>query len=182
MFISRTKVNKNSNTAKETIGNIECKKRVKGLQFDNNLCCDALYCKKNQEMKRYTIIMILCLAWASSFAQGVCGHPKAERMLMRMAEVEIEGFFCDSVITEYPIYTDGEKAELDAVLVKTKDGVVWCLKENDDDEITYEKNSENNVKLFKQLEAIKPDKIYLLPNEPQFFIAEKDGKKQKVKK
>ena len=103
-------------------------------------------------------------------------------MLMRMAEVEIEGFFCDSVITEYPIYTDGENAELDAVLVKTKDGVVWYLKENDDDEITYEKNSENNVKLFKQLETIKPDKIYLLPNEPQFFIAEKDGKKQKVKK
>ena len=101
---------------------------------------------------------------------------------MRMAEVEIEGFFCDSVMVEFPIYTDGEKAELDAVLVKTKDGVVWYLKENDDDEITYEKNSENNVKLFKQLESIKPDKIYLLPNEPQFFVAEKDGKKQKVKK
>lgn len=99
---------------------------------------------------------------------------------MRMAEVEIEGFFCDSVMTEYPIYKDGENAELDAVLVKTKDGVVWYLKENDDDEITYEKNSENNVKLFKQLETIKPDKIYLLPNEPQFFVAEKDGKKQKI--
>ena len=125
--------------------------------------------------------MIFCLAWISSFAQGVCGHPKAERMLMRIAEVEIEGFFCDSVMTEYPIYKDGEHAELDAVLVKTRDGVVWYLRENNDDEISYEKNSENYVKLFKILEDIKPDKIYLLPNEPQFFIAEKDGKKQRVK-
>ena len=95
---------------------------------------------------------------------------------------EIEGFFCDSVMAEFPIYTDGEHAELDAVLVKTKDGVVWYLKENDDDEITYEKNSEKDVKLFKQLENIKPDKIYILPNEPQFFVAEKDGKKQKMKR
>ena len=123
------------------------------------------------------------MAWASMmFAQGVCGHPKAERQLMRFAEVEIDGFFCDSVMAEYPIYTDGEHTELDAVLVKTSDGVVWYLKENNDDEISYEKNSENYVKLFKILEDIKPDKIYLLPNEPQFFIAEKDGKKQKVKK
>ena len=134
-------------------------------------------------MKRFTIIMILCLAWASQmFAQGVCGHPKAERQLMRFAEVEIDGFFCDSVMAEYPIYTDGEHTELDAVLVKTSDGVVWYLRENDADEISYEKNSENYVKLFKILEDIKPDKIYLLPNEPQFFIAEKDGKKQKVQK
>ena len=103
-------------------------------------------------------------------------------MLMRMAEVEIEGFFCDSVMAEFPIYTDGEHAELDAVLVKTKDGVVWYLKENENEEVSYEKNSEKDVKLFKQLENIKPDKIYLLPNEPQFFVAEKDGKKQKVKR
>ena len=115
------------------------------------------------------------------FAQGVCGHPKAERQLMRFAEVEIDGFFCDSVMTEYPIYTDGEHTELDAVLVKTSDGAVWYLRENDDDEISYEKNSENYVKLFKILEDIKPDKIYLLPNEPQFFIAEKDGKKSRIK-
>lgn len=127
--------------------------------------------------------MILCLAWASQmFAQGVCGHPKAERQLMRFAEVEIDGFFCDSVMAEYPIYTDREHAELDAVLVKTSDGAVWYLRENDDDEISYEKNSENYVKLFKILEDIKPDKIYLLPNEPQFFIAEKDGKKSKVER
>ena len=126
--------------------------------------------------------MILCLAWASSFAQGVCGHPKAERQLMRFAEVEIDGFFCDSVMTEYPIYTEGEHTELDAVLVKTSDGVVWYLRENGDDKISYEKNSENYVKLFKILEDIKPDKIYLLPNEPQFFIAEKDGKKSKVER
>ena len=123
---------------------------------------------------------MLCLTWASSFAQGVCGHPKAERMLMRMAEVEIEGFFCDSVMAEFPIYTDGEHAELDAVLVKTNDGTVWYLKENENEEISYEKNSEKDVKLFNQLENIKPDKIYLLPNEPQFFVAEKDGKKQKI--
>jgi hypothetical protein len=116
------------------------------------------------------------------FAQGVCGHPKAERLLMREAEVEIDGFFCDSVMTEYPIYTDAEQKKLDAVLVKTSDGVVWYLRESDDDGISYEKNSENYVKLFKILEDIKPDKIYLLPNEPQFFIAEKDGKKQKVKR
>ena len=134
-------------------------------------------------LKRFSITILLCMAWASTmFAQGVCGHPKAERMLMRMAEVEIEGFFCDSVMAEFPIYTDGEHAELDAVLVKTKDGVVWYLKENKNDEISYEKNSGNNIKLFKQLESIKPDKIYLLPNEPQFFVAEKDGKKQKMKR
>lgn len=123
------------------------------------------------------------MAWASMmFAQGVCGHPKAERQLMRFAEVEIDGFFCDSVMAEYPIYTDGEHAELDAVLVKTSDGAVWYLRENDDEGISYEKNSENYVKLFKILEDIKPDKIYLLPNEPQFFIAEKDGKKSKVER
>lgn len=131
--------------------------------------------------KKIFITTMLCLTWASIFAQGVCGHPKAERLLMRFAEVEIDGFFCDSVMTEYPIYTDGEHAELDAVLVKTSDGVVWYLRENDDDGISYEKNSENYVKLFKILEDIKPDKIYLLPNEPQFFIAEKDGKKSRIK-
>lgn len=133
-------------------------------------------------LKRILITTMLCLTWASMFAQGVCGHPKAERQLMRFAEVEIDGFFCDSVMAEYPIYTDGEHSELDAVLVKTSDGVVWYLRENNDDGISYEKNSENYVKLFKILEDIKPAKIYLLPNEPQFFIAEKDGKKQKVKK
>ena len=131
--------------------------------------------------KKIFITTMLCLTWASIFAQGVCGHPKAERQLMRFAEVEIDGFFCDSVMAEYPIYTDGEHAELDAVLVKTSDGVVWYLRENDDDGISYEKNSENYVKLFKILEDIKPDKIYLLPNEPQFFIAEKDGKKSRIK-
>ena len=134
-------------------------------------------------LKKLSITTLLCMAWASMmFAQGVCGHPKAERQLMRFAEVEIDGFFCDSVMTEYPIYTDGEHTELDAVLVKTSDGAVWYLRENDDEGISYEKNSENYVKLFKILEDIKPDKIYLLPNEPQFFIAEKDGKKQKVKR
>ena len=133
-------------------------------------------------LKKLSITTLLCMAWASMmFAQGVCGHPKAERQLMRFAEVEIDGFFCDSVMAEYPIYTDGEHAELNAVLVKTSDGVVWYLRENDDDGISYEKNSENYVKLFKILEDIKPDKIYLLPNEPQFFIAEKDGKKSRIK-
>ena len=134
-------------------------------------------------LKKLSITTLLCMAWASMmFAQGVCGHPKAERQLMRFAEVEIDGFFCDSVMAEYPIYTDGEHTELDAVLVKTSDGAVWYLRENDDDGISYEKNSENYVKLFKILEDIKPDKIYLLPNEPQFFIAEKDGKKSKVER
>ncbi len=134
-------------------------------------------------LKKLSITTLLCMAWASMmFAQGVCGHPKAERQLMRFAEVEIDGFFCDSVMAEYPIYTDGEHAELDAVLVKTSDGAVWYLRENDDEGISYEKNSENYVKLFKILEDIKPDKIYLLPNEPQFFIAEKDGKKSKVER
>ena len=134
-------------------------------------------------LKKLSITTLLCMAWASMmFAQGVCGHPKAERQLMRFAEVEIDGFFCDSVMAEYPIYTDGEHAELNAVLVKTSDGAVWYLRENDDDGISYEKNSENYVKLFKILEDIKPDKIYLLPNEPQFFIAQKDGKKSKVER
>ena len=129
-------------------------------------------------LKRFSITILLCMAWASMFAQGVCGHPKAERMLMRMAEVEIEGFFCDSVMVEFPIYTDGEHAELDAVLVKTKDGVVWYLKENDDDEITYKKNSEKDIELFKFLDSIKPDKTYI---QSGVIIAEKDGKKLKMK-
>lgn len=117
------------------------------------------------------------------FAQGVCGHPKAERLLMREAEVEIDGFFCDSVITEYPIYMDAEHAELKGVLVKTSDSVVWYLSDKDEnkDGISYNKNSEKDVKLFKQLETIKPDKIYVLPNEPQYYVVEKDGKKQKIK-
>ncbi len=134
-------------------------------------------------LKKLSITTLLCMAWASMmFAQGVCGHPKAERQLMRFAEVEIDGFFCDSVMAEYPIYTDGEHTELDAVLVKTSDGAVWYLREDESsDGISYKKNSENYVKLFKILEDIKPDKIYLLPNEPQFFIAEKDGKKSRIK-
>ena len=127
--------------------------------------------------------MIFCLAWISSSAQGICGHPKAERMLMRLAEVEIEGFFCDSVINEYPIYMDAEHAELKGVLVKTSGSVVWYLSDKDEnkDGISYNKDSEKAVKLFKQLETIKPDKIYVLPNEPQFYDVEKDGKKQKIK-
>ena len=96
--------------------------------------------------------------------------------------MEIDGFFCDSVMTEYPIYTDAEHKKLDAVLVKTSDGVVWYLREDKNSEgISYKKNSEKDVRLFKQLEDIKPDKIYLLPNEPQFFIAEKNGKKTRIK-
>ena len=92
--------------------------------------------------KKIFITTMLCLTWASIFAQGVCGHPKAERQLMRFAEVEIDGFFCDSVMAEYPIYTDGEHAELDAVLVKTSDGVVWYLREDkSSDGISYKKNS-----------------------------------------
>ena len=133
-------------------------------------------------MKRLVVVILVCAAWTSMFAQGVCGHPKAERLLMREAEVEIDGFFCDSVMTEYPIYTDAEHKKLDAVLVKTSDGVVWYLREDKNSEgISYKKNSEKDVRLFKQLEDIKPDKIYLLPNEPQFFIAEKDGKKSRIK-
>ena len=133
-------------------------------------------------MKRLVVVILVCAAWTSMFAQGVCGHPKAERLLMREAEVEIDGFFCDSVMTEYPIYTDAEHKKLDAVLVKTSDGVVLYLREDKNSEgISYKKNSEKDVRLFKQLEDIKPDKIYLLPNEPQFFIAEKDGKKSRIK-
>jgi hypothetical protein len=103
---------------------------------------------------------------------------------MREAEVEIDGFFCDSVVAEYPIYTDAEHTELDAVLVKTSDGVVWYLSEKGEnkDEFSYKKNSEKDVELFKQLESIKPDNIYILPQEPQFIVIEKDGKKQKIKR
>ncbi len=135
-------------------------------------------------LKRWSITTLLCIVWASTFAQGVCGHPKAERLLMREAEVEIDGFFCDSVVAEYPIYTDAEHTELDAVLVKTSDGVVWYLSEKGEnkDEFSYKKNSEKDVELFKQLESIKPDNIYILPQEPQFIVIEKDGKKQKIKR
>lgn len=134
-------------------------------------------------MRIWTLTFLLFIAWTSMFAQGVCGHPKAERLLMREAEVEIDGFFCDSVINEYPIYMDAEHAELKGVLVKTSDSVVWYLSDKDEnkDGISYNKNSEKDVKLFKQLETIKPDKIYVLPNEPQFYVVEKDGKKQKIK-
>ena len=66
--------------------------------------------------KKIFITTMLCLTWASIFAQGVCGHPKAERQLMRFAEVEIDGFFCDSVMVEYPIYTDGEHGQPENLL------------------------------------------------------------------
>ena len=124
--------------------------------------------------------MIFCLAWISSSAQGICGHPKAERMLMRLAEVEIEGFFCDSVMAEYPIYTDGEHKKLDAVLVKTSDNVVWYLSDNgkNKDGISFEKNSEKNIKIFNFLDSIKPDKTYI---QSGIIIAEKDGKKLKMR-
>ena len=123
---------------------------------------------------------VLCLAWASTFAQGVCGHPKAERLLMREAEVEIDGFFCDSVMTEYPIYTDAEQKKLDAVLVKTSDNVVWYLSEKSEnkDGISFEKNSENDIKIFNFLDSIKPDKTYI---QSGIIIAEKDGKKSKMR-
>lgn len=132
-------------------------------------------------LKKLSITTLLCIAWASMmFAQGVCGHPKAERQLMRFAEVEIDGFFCDSVMTEYPIYTDGEHAELDAVLVKTSDGAVWYLSDNgkNKDGISFEKNSEKNIKIFNFLDSIKPDKTYI---QSGIIIAEKDGKKLKMK-
>ena len=140
--------------------------------------------KNHMILKRWSITTLLCIVWASTFAQGVCGHPKAERLLMREAEVEIDGFFCDSVMAEYPIYTDAEHTELDAVLVKTSDGVVWYLSEKGEnkDEFSYKKNSEKDVELFKQLESIKPDNIYILPQEPQLIVVEKDGKKQKIKR
>lgn len=121
------------------------------------------------------------MAWASMmFAQGVCGHPKAERLLMREAEVEIDGFFCDSVMTEYPIYTDAEQKKLDAVLVKTSDNVVWYLSDNgkNKDGISFEKNSEKNIKIFNFLDSIKPAKTYI---QSGIIIAEKNGKKLKMK-
>ena len=135
--------------------------------------------KNHMILKRWSITTLLCIVWASVFAQGVCGHPKAERLLMREAEVEIDGFFCDSVVAEYPIYTDAEHTELDAVLVKTRDGVVWYLSEKgeNEDEFSYKKNSEKDVELFLFLDSIKPDKTYI---QSGVIIAEKDGKKIKM--
>ena len=132
-------------------------------------------------LKKLSITTLLCMAWASMmFAQGVCGHPKAERQLMRFAEVEIDGFFCDSVMTEYPIYTDAEHKKLDAVLVKTNDNAVWYLSDNgkNKDGISFEKNSEKNIKIFNFLDSIKPDKTYI---QSGIIIAEKDGKKSKMR-
>ena len=131
-------------------------------------------------LKRLSMATVLCLAWASTFAQGVCGHPTAERLLMREAEVEIDGFFCDSVMTEYPIYTDAEQKKLDAVLVKTSDNAVWYLSEKGEnkDGISFEKNSEKNIKIFNFLDSIKPDKTYI---QSGIIIAEKDGKKSKMR-
>ena len=131
-------------------------------------------------MKRLVVVILVCAAWTSMFAQGVCGHPKAERLLMREAEVEIDGFFCDSVMTEYPIYTDAEQKKLDAVLVKTSDNVVWYLSDKGEnkDGISFEKNSEKNIKIFNFLDSIKPDKTYI---QSGIIIAEKDGKKSKMR-
>ena len=136
--------------------------------------------KNHMILERLSMATVLCLAWASTFAQGVCGHPKAERLLMREAEVEIDGFFCDSVMTEYPIYTDAEQKKLDAVLVKTSDNVVWYLSEKGEnkDGISFEKNSENDIKIFNFLDSIKPDKTYI---QSGIIIAEKDGKKSKMR-
>ena len=131
-------------------------------------------------MKRLVVVILVCAAWTSMFAQGVCGHPKAERLLMREAEVEIDGFFCDSVMTEYPIYTDAEHKKLDAVLVKTSDNAVWYLSDNgkNKDGISFEKNSEKNIKIFNFLDSIRPDKTYI---QSGIIIAEKDGKKLKMR-
>lgn len=149
-------------------------------------------------LKRLSLITTLCLVWASMFAQGVCGHPKAERVLMRMAEVEIDGFFCDSIMVEYPIYNvekkmdlpssktptdneiekyfDIENAELEGVLVKTRDNVVWYLSDKGDskNDISYEKNSEKEIKRFNFLDGLKPDKVYVLSKISNFIITEKD--------
>ena len=135
--------------------------------------------KNHMILKRWSITTLLCIVWASTFAQGVCGHPKAERLLMREAEVEIDGFFCDSVMAEYPIYTDAEHTELDAVFVNTRDSVVWYLSEKGEnkDEFSYKKNSEKDVELFHFLDSIKPDKTYI---QSGVIIAEKDGKKIKM--
>ena len=57
---------------------------------------------------------------------------------------------------------------------------MWYLSDKGEnkDGISFEKNSEKNIKIFNFLDSIKPDKTYI---QSDIIIAEKDGKKLKMK-
>lgn len=155
-------------------------------------------------MKRLNAILILCAICMSMFAQGVCGHPKEVRNLLRTAEVYIDGFYCDSIVAVYPYYNIFRKKEfkdkkfdtvptyteleqyldfkhpvLGNVLVKTSNNEIWLMmgKYNNVDDFAFIKGSDKDMSFFLYLETMKPEKIYSLFGQG-YFVFEKDGKRQ----
>lgn len=155
-------------------------------------------------MKRLSLVITLCIAWASMFAQGFSAYPKPVKNMLKTAEMDIKDFHCDSIIAAYPVYNIFRKKEfkdkrfdkiptfkeleqyldfkhpvLGNILVKTTDGEVWLLmgKPKDVDYFAYTKGSDKDKSFFSYLEKMKPDKIYLLFGQG-FMTFEKDGKRQ----
>lgn len=155
-------------------------------------------------MKRLSLVITLCVAWISMFAQGISAYPKSVKNMLKTAEMDIKDFHCDSIIAAYPVYNIFRKKEfkdkrfdkiptfkeleqyldfkhpvLGNILVKTTDGEVWLLmgKPKDVDYFAYTKGSDKDKSFFSYLEKMKPDKIYLLFGQG-FMTFEKDGKRQ----
>lgn len=155
-------------------------------------------------MKRLSLVITLCIAWASMFAQGISAYPKPVKNMLKTAEMDIKDFHCDSIIAAYPVYNLFRKKEfkdkrfdkipsfveleqyldfkhpvLGNILVKTTDGEVWLLmgKPKDVDYFAYTKGSDKDKSFFSYLEKMKPDKIYSLFGQG-FMTFEKDGKRQ----
>lgn len=155
-------------------------------------------------MKRLSLVITLCVAWISMFAQGISAYPKPVKNMLKTAEMDIKDFHCDSIIAAYPVYNIFRKKEfkdkrfdkiptfkeleqyldfkhpvLGNILVKTTDGEVWLLmgKPKDVDVFAYTKGSDKDKSFFSYLEKMKPDKIYSLFGQG-FMIFEKDGKRQ----
>lgn len=155
-------------------------------------------------MKRLSLVITLCVAWISMFAQGISAYPKPVKNMLKTAEMDIKDFHCDSIIAAYPVYNIFRKKEfkdkrfdkiptfkeleqyldfkhpvLGNILVKTTDGEVWLLmgKPKDVDYFAYTKGSDKDKSFFSYLEKMKPDKIYLLFGQG-FMTFEKDGKRQ----
>lgn len=155
-------------------------------------------------MKRLSLVITLCVAWISMFAQGFSDQPKPVKNMLKTAEMDIKDFHCDSIIAAYPVYNIFRKKEfkdkrfdkiptfkeleqyldfkhpvLGNILVKTTDGEVWLLmgKPKDVDDFAYTKGSDKDKSFFSYLEKMKPDKIYSLFGQG-FMTFEKDGKLQ----
>lgn len=155
-------------------------------------------------MKRLSLVITLCVAWISMFAQGISAYPKPVKNMLKTAEMDIKDFHCDSIIAAYPVYNIFRKKEfkdkkfdkipsyeelkqhldfkhpvLGNILVKTADNEIWLLmgKQLQTSEFVHIKGSDKDKSFFKYLETMKPDKVYSLFGQG-YFVFEKDGKQQ----